>query len=79
MILTYKQKEELAKNYIASKQINFGNEVANHCAIEIYIAGLERFEELYNMMLQEFKDTYKWMFRFHCDETIKQLNEKQTG
>jgi hypothetical protein len=75
MILTYTQKEELAKKHLLSKQINFGNQMANDCAVEIYIAGLEHFEELYNMMLKEFKDTYKWMFRFHCEEAINGANK----
>ncbi len=72
MNLTYKQKEELAKNYLASKQINFGSQEANDRAIEIYIAGVDHEEEIYNKLRKEFIETYKWLFKFHCEELLKE-------
>ena len=76
MRLTYKQKEELALKYLKEKGISFGNSMADEKALEIYIAGLEAREDSYEHIIDEFKESHKWMLKSAWEEMYKYLSKK---
>lgn len=69
--MTYQQKQEKAKAYLREHKISFGNQEADDCAVEIFIAGMESNEEKYTYAINEFKDAYIKLFKFHCEEFEK--------
>lgn len=70
-MLTIKQKQELAKAYMKKHSINFGNEMANERAEEMFVDALSMKEEMYDHTLSEFKKSHTEMLKATWAEMIK--------
>ena len=70
-ILTFLQKQELAKKYMAEKKICFGNEQANERAEEMFIDALTHREQVHQHTINSFTEVHLLILRAAWDEIYK--------